>query len=88
MPIAACAAGEINLGVVAEEAERGDIASRQEAVGHVPRPAEDALASDRVHLGRARGFERRLAAERFLRLVRRAVGDHDRVFHRRPTPAR
>ena len=39
------------------------------------------IGHDAIHVRRVRGFERRLAAERFLRLIGRTVGDYDGVFH-------
>ena len=53
----------IPLGVVAEQAERRHVAGRQEPVGNVPRPADDPLASDPVHLGNPGRFERSHAIE-------------------------
>ena len=44
-------AGVIALGVVAEQAQRRDVAGRQEPIGHVPRAADDPFAGNPVHLG-------------------------------------
>ena len=50
--------------VVAEQAERGDVAGRRQRRRHVVRAADHALAADAVHVRHVGGLQRRLAAER------------------------
>jgi hypothetical protein len=71
----------INLGVVAEQAHGGDVGAGLETVRHGANESDATLGGDGVHVRNVGGFERRLARELFQRVVRRSVGDDDRVFH-------
>lgn len=74
------AAGEMLQGVVAEQAEAGDVGAGGERRRDVVRAADDAGFHDGIH-GRGVGcLERRLAAKGVLRFVGGTVGDDDGVF--------
>src|SRR5262249_27043335 len=77
--------------VVAEQAERGDIAGRRQRLGDVVRAADSTGPGQRVHVRRVRRPQGRSSAERLLRLIGTASGNDDRVIHAssrlRPPPS-
>src|SRR5690606_34703030 len=75
------AAGEVNVGIVAQQAEVGDVGPGRQMRRHVVGATNHALPGDGVHRGNVGGFQGRLAAERLLRFIRTAVGNNDCVFH-------
>ena len=60
-------------GIVAQQAEVGRIGPGGQGLGRVVGPADHARGCYGVHAGNASRFERRLAAQRLLRLVGTAV---------------
>ena len=74
-------AGVINLRVIPQQTHRRDIAAAFESFGDGAHEAEPTFDRDAIHVGRVCRFERRFAAEFLQRLVGRAVGDDDGVFH-------
>ena len=63
------AAGEMLERVVAQQAQVGHIRTGRQRRRHVVRSPDHARCGDRIHRRRVRRLQRRLAAERFLRLV-------------------
>ena len=74
-------AGEVLERVVTQQAEIADLRPGRQRLRRVARPRNDAHRRDAIHVRRARRLERRLAAERLLRLIGRTIGDYNYVFH-------
>ena len=77
------AAGVVHGGVVAEDREVADVASRREAVGNHRREAHLTCRGERREARHARGFERCAVVELGERLVGTTVGNEHDVLHER-----
>ena len=67
--------------VVAEEAQGGDIARRRERRGHVVHERDLAHRHGTIGVRHPGGLQRRAIVQIELRLIGRAVGNNDGVFH-------
>ena len=75
------AAGMIERWVVAHDAHVADVAARRKTGGDHMRDAVDAVLRKPIHVGRARRFQWRLAAEYVERIIRHAVALKNDIFH-------
>ena len=75
-------AGEMFQRVVAQQAQVGRVGARRQRFGRIVGRPDHAGGRHGVHRRNVGRLERRLAAERLLRLVGTAVGNDDGVFHR------
>ena len=72
---------EVGKWIVSHQAQVPDLRSSRESVGGVAGRGYDSGGRHRIHMRRAGGLQGRLAAQLFLRLVRRPIWDDDGILH-------
>src|SRR6185295_11509426 len=75
------AAGEIFEWVVTKQRQISNFGAGRQSRGSMASPRDDSLGHDSIHIRSQGGFQRRLAAKRFLRLIGSAVRNDNTVLH-------